>query len=110
MSRRVADAYRDLMEDRRRPTWVVLNGAVYYKTHLEPKDDEPRVALSADASEIDDEMIDRGAEAIDDLLVQLGVEPTYAPEHAPLDTIKRVLSRAVFRAALPRQQLSEEDR
>lgn len=49
---------------------------------------------------VDDPMVERGAEAIDDLLLQLGVEPTYAPEHAPLDTVMRVLSRAVLRAAL----------
>lgn len=47
----------------------------------------------------DSAAIERGAEAIDDLLQQLGVDPGYAPEHDATGTVKRILARAVLDAA-----------
>jgi hypothetical protein len=47
----------------------------------------------------DSRAVERGAEAIDDLLQQLGVDPSYAPEHDQTGTVKRILARAVLDAA-----------
>jgi hypothetical protein len=49
---------------------------------------------------ITDEMVDAGAEALDDLLTMLGVDPSERPEHGGPSTAE-VLAAAVARAAAP---------
>lgn len=50
-SDRSANVYRERMRRERQPQWVLLNGAVYYRTNLEPCGNEPTVSLTSDEKE-----------------------------------------------------------
>lgn len=101
--RLIAEDICDLVESHYRVT--AITDAYTVATYI-GKVEQARSAALAEVEQlrarlaVTDEMIERGAEKIDDLLTMLGVDPGYAPDHAPLDTAKRTLSRAVLRAAL----------